>query len=280
MLYPLLKRAMDIVGSALGLAFFSPVMLVLSRKIRKEMGPPAIFSQMRAGRDGKPFRLYKFRTMTDARGEDGKPLPDEARLTELGARLRASSLDELPQLWNVLRGDMSLVGPRPLLLDYVPLYNNHERRRLGVPQGVTGWAQVNGRNALTWPEKFALDVWYAENKSLALDVRILLLTIRAALRREGISAAGEATMPRFMGSANNQNLSRDGAKMQETILQTVRSVLGDDADESATMANTPSWDSLKTLQIVMALDEEGVAIPFERIAEIKSVADIVSFAER
>jgi len=279
-LYPLLKRAMDIVGSALGLAFFSPVMLVLSRKIRKEMGPPAIFSQMRAGRDGKPFRLYKFRTMTDARGEDGKPLPDEARLTELGARLRASSLDELPQLWNVLRGDMSLVGPRPLLLDYVPLYNNHERRRLGVPQGVTGWAQVNGRNALTWPEKFALDVWYAENKSLALDVRILLLTIRAALRREGISAAGEATMPRFMGSANNQNLSRDGAKMQETILQTVRSVLGDDADESATMANTPSWDSLKTLQIVMALDEEGVAIPFERIAEIKSVADIVSFAER
>ena len=280
MLYPLLKRAMDIVGSALGLAFFSPVVLVLSRKIRKEMGPPAIFSQMRAGRDGKPFRLYKFRTMTDERGEDGEPLPDEARLTKLGARLRASSLDELPQLWNVLRGDMSLVGPRPLLLDYVPLYNNHERRRLGVPPGVTGWAQVNGRNALTWPEKFALDVWYAENKSLALDVRILLLTIRAALRREGISAAGEATMPRFMGSANNQNLSRDGAEMQETILQAVRSVLGDDTDESATMANTPSWDSLKTLQIVMALDEEGVSIPFERIAEIKSVADIVSFAER
>lgn len=204
MLYPLLKRTMDIAGSAIGLVLFSPLMLWLSHKIRREMGPPALFAQRRAGRGGKPFLLYKYRTMTNARDEKGELLPDEARLTELGKWLRATSLDELPQLWNVLRGDMSLVGPRPLLLDYVPLYNKTERRRLDVPPGITGWAQINGRNAISWPQKFALDVWYVENKSIILDIKIVLLTIKKAVKREGISAAGEATMPRFTGSGDEE----------------------------------------------------------------------------
>ena len=204
MLYPLLKRTMDVAGSAIGLVLFSPLMLWLSHKIRREMGPPALFAQRRAGRDGKPFLLYKYRTMTNARDEKGELLPDEARLTELGKWLRATSLDELPQLWNVLRGDMSLVGPRPLLLDYVPLYNKTERRRLDVPPGITGWAQINGRNAISWPQKFALDVWYVENKSIILDIKIVLLTIKKAVKREGISAAGEATMPRFTGSGDEE----------------------------------------------------------------------------
>lgn len=202
MIYPLLRRAMDVVGSAIGLILFSPLMLWLSLKIRREMGPPALFAQRRAGRGGRPFLLYKYRTMTNERGENGELLPDKARLTKLGTWLRATSLDELPQLWNVLRGDMSLVGPRPLLLDYVPLYNETERRRLDVPPGITGWAQINGRNAISWPEKFALDVWYVENKSIALDVKIVLTTIKIAVKREGISAAGEATMPRFTGSGS------------------------------------------------------------------------------
>lgn len=196
---------MDVAGSVLGLLFFSPLMLWLSCRIRRETGPPALFTQWRAGREGEPFLMYKFRTMTDERTEDGALLPDEARLTKFGKWLRATSLDELPQLWNVLRGDMSLVGPRPLLPEYVSLYNKTERRRLCVPPGVTGWAQINGRNAISWPEKFALDVWYVENKSIALDIRIILLTIRKAVKREGISSAGEATMPRFMGSDEQDN---------------------------------------------------------------------------
>lgn len=200
MLYSLLKRVMDVAGSALGLLLFSPLLIWLSYKIRREMDPPALFAQRRAGRYGRPFLLYKFRTMTDERNEKGELLPDEARLTKCGKWLRSTSLDELPQLWNVLRGDMSLVGPRPLLLEYVPLYNEAERRRLDVPPGITGWAQINGRNAISWPEKFALDIWYVENKSLATDIRIILLTIKKAIKREGISAAGEATMPRFTGS--------------------------------------------------------------------------------
>ena len=194
---------MDITGSALGLLIFSPLMLWVAVRIRREMSPPALFSQMRAGRDGKPFRLYKYRTMTNERDERGELLPDEARLTPLGLWLRRTSLDELPQLWNVLKGDMSLVGPRPLLLEYVPLYNKEQRRRLDVPPGITGWAQINGRNAISWKEKFRLDVWYVDNRSIALDIRIILLTIKKVLVREGISAAGEATMPRFTGDDNN-----------------------------------------------------------------------------
>ncbi len=203
MIYRLLKRTMDLVGSLLGLVLLSPLMLWIAWRIRRDMRPPALFAQDRAGWRGHPFRLYKFRTMTDERGTDGAPLPDAQRLTPLGKWLRATSLDELPQLWNVLRGDMSLVGPRPLLLQYVPLYNVEERRRLDVRPGITGWAQINGRNAISWPEKFALDVWYVDHRSTLLDLKILLQTVRKAIAREGISAAGEATMPFFTGSGDN-----------------------------------------------------------------------------
>ena len=195
-----MKRALDILGSAAGLILLSPLLLILTILIRRRMGPPAIFSQRRAGLRGEPFVLYKFRSMGDARGEQGELLPDEERLTDFGRFLRRASLDELPQLWNVLRGDMSLVGPRPLLLDYVPLYDETQKKRLDVKPGITGWAQINGRNALTWEEKFSLDVWYVEHHSLGLDIKILMLTFWKALRREGIAAPGEATMPRFMGS--------------------------------------------------------------------------------
>lgn len=197
------KRAIDIVGAAAGLLLFGPVMLYLAYRIRREMGPPATFTQTRAGRGGRPFKLYKFRSMTNERGADGELLPDEARLTPFGRKLRSSSLDELPQFWNVLRGDMSLVGPRPLLMQYVPLYNETERRRLDVRPGITGWAQINGRNAISWQEKFAHDVWYVDNMSLALDAKIIARTIKVALRRDGISAAGEATMPPFTGSGGD-----------------------------------------------------------------------------
>ena len=194
------KRFFDILGALAGLAVLSPVLLTLAFLVRRRMGPPAIFTQRRAGLKGKPFVLYKFRTMSGSRDERGELLPDEARLTEFGQFLRRWSLDELPQLWNVLKGDMSLVGPRPLLLDYVPLYNETQRKRLDVKPGVTGWAQINGRNAIGWDEKFALDVWYVEHHHLGLDMKILLRTVLKILKREGISAAGEATMPRFMGN--------------------------------------------------------------------------------
>lgn len=202
-MYGPVKRFIDIVGSMTALLIFSPVMLWAAIKIRHEMSPPAIFSQMRAGMKGKPFRLYKFRSMNDARDEDGNLLPDADRLTAFGRRLRSSSIDELPQFWNVLKGDMSLVGPRPLLLQYVPLYNETERRRLDAPPGITGWAQVNGRNAISWHEKFALDVWYVDNRSTLLDLKILLLTVKKAFAREGISASGDATMPPFRGSGKD-----------------------------------------------------------------------------
>ncbi|RRD65823.1 sugar transferase [Fretibacterium sp. OH1220_COT-178] len=196
----MLKRLVDLTGSFLGLLLLSPVFLLLTLAIRRRMGPPAIFSQLRAGLGGRPFRLYKFRSMTDARDGDGSLLPDADRLTPLGVFLRRSSLDELPQLWNVLCGAMSLVGPRPLLLDYVPLYDERQRKRLSVKPGITGWAQINGRNALTWEEKFELDVWYVEHRTFWLDAKILAITAWKVLRREGISSPGEATMPRFRGS--------------------------------------------------------------------------------
>lgn len=213
MFYHFTKRLIDILGSLLGLAFLSPLMLWLSHRIRREMSPPALFTQMRAGRCGTPFRLYKFRTMTAERDATGALLPDEARLTPIGRRIRATSLDELPQLWNVLKGEMSLVGPRPLLLDYVPLYDEVERRRLEVRPGITGWAQINGRNAISWQEKFALDIWYVDNANILLDIKILVITMRKAILREGISAAGEATMPRFTGkpAKDTKAESRDKA---------------------------------------------------------------------
>ena len=166
------------------------------------MGSPVLFRQTRPGRDGKPFEMIKFRTMRDAIDTDGRPLPDAERLTKLGRFLRSSSLDELPELWNVLKGEMSLVGPRPLLMEYLPLYSPKQARRHEVRPGVTGWAQVNGRNAISWDEKFALDVWYVDNRSLWLDMKIIWLTIRKVIKREGISAAGEATMSKFTGNGS------------------------------------------------------------------------------
>ncbi|MDR1378929.1 MAG: sugar transferase [Synergistaceae bacterium] len=195
-----MKRILDLLGAFTGLILLSPLFLMLRVLVASRIGLPVIFAQPRAGLRGKPFVLYKFRSMNDVRDDQGNLLPDGKRLTELGRFLRRCSLDELPQLWNVLKGDMSLVGPRPLLLDYVPLYDETQRRRLDVKPGVTGWAQINGRNAIGWNEKFDLDVWYVDHYSFCLDVRILLATLVKILKREGISAAGEATMPRFEGN--------------------------------------------------------------------------------
>lgn len=193
------KRALDILGAAVGLILFSPVLIVIALIIRREMGSPVLFRQTRPGLHGKPFQMIKFRTMRDVIDADGSPLADSERLTKLGRFLRSSSLDELPELWNVLKGEMSLVGPRPLLMEYLPLYSPEQARRHEVRPGVTGWAQVNGRNAISWDEKFALDVWYVDNQSLWLDLKVIWLTIRKVVKREGISAAGEATMPKFEG---------------------------------------------------------------------------------
>ena len=195
-----LKRILDILASGTGLIILSPVILYYVHKISKEMGRPVFYNRLRAGQFGKAFKLYKFRTMTDAKDKEGNLLPDGERLTELGKRIRSSSIDELPQLWNVLKGDMSLVGPRPLLLDYVPLYSPEQKRRLDVPQGITGWAQINGRNSSTWEQKFKNDVWYVNNWSLWLDIKILFVTVLKVLKHEGISAEGQATMHRFEGS--------------------------------------------------------------------------------
>ncbi|MGN5519651.1 sugar transferase [Halopseudomonas sp. Lyrl_26] len=194
------KRVLDVVASALGLLLLSPVILVIAWQVRRNLGAPVFFRQTRPGLNGRPFQMVKFRTMKDAVDAEGNPLPDSERLTPFGQFLRSSSLDELPELWNVLKGDMSLVGPRPLLMEYLPLYSPEQYRRHEVRPGVTGWAQVNGRNSLSWDEKFKLDVWYVDNRSLWLDIKILFLTVKKVLVRDGISAEGEATMSRFMGN--------------------------------------------------------------------------------
>lgn len=196
----MIKRLFDIITSFMGLIVLGPVFLLLYFKIKKEMGSPVFFSQVRPGKDAKPFRMYKFRSMKNATDEAGNSLPDEQRLTPFGAKLRSSSLDELPELWNVLKGEMSLVGPRPLLMEYVPLYNKEQYRRHEVRPGITGWAQINGRNAISWEDKFKLDVWYVDNHSFLLDLKIILLTLKKVFVKEGISADGEATMPKFTGS--------------------------------------------------------------------------------
>jgi lipopolysaccharide/colanic/teichoic acid biosynthesis glycosyltransferase len=193
------KRLFDFVLALFGVLALALPLLVLIWLVRRKLGSPVFFRQVRSGLYGKPFRMVKFRTMTDARGPDGQLLPDAERLTPFGRWLRATSLDELPELWNVLRGEMSLVGPRPLLMEYLPLYSTEQARRHEVRPGITGWAQVNGRNAISWADKFALDVWYVDHHSLWLDVQILWRTMRKVLVRDGISAAGEATMPRFEG---------------------------------------------------------------------------------
>jgi len=196
----MLKRLFDIVAAALGLAVLAPVMLVIALLINRKLGSPVLFRQTRPGLNGKPFRMVKFRTMLDATDKEGNSLPDDQRMTPFGSFLRATSLDELPELWNVLKGDMSLVGPRPLLMEYLPLYSKEQCRRHEARPGVTGWAQVNGRNAISWEDKFQLDVWYVDNQSLWLDVTILFLTVKKVLVRDGISEEGEVTMSKFTGS--------------------------------------------------------------------------------
>lgn len=199
-----IKHLFDIVLSLIAIIILSPIMLITALVVLFDLGSPILFRHTRAGLNGKPFAVLKFRTMLDASGADGKPLPDEKRLTSTGRALRASSLDELPQLLNVLVGDMSLVGPRPLPTAYLPRYSPRQSRRHEVKPGITGWAQVNGRNDLSWEEKFDLDVWYVDNWSLALDVRILFMTVGKAFKRDGISAEGCATMPEFMGSEESE----------------------------------------------------------------------------
>ena len=202
MIYLVEKRIFDLVLVIPGLAVLFPFLLCIALAVRFKLGSPVIFSQERPGQGGKPFMLYKFRTMTDARDTRGNLLPDSKRLTRFGHFLRATSLDELPELFNVLKGDMSLVGPRPLLMQYLDRYTPEEARRHEVRPGITGWAQVNGRNAITWEEKFKLDVWYVDNLSLWLDIKILGMTVWKILKREGISQPGQATMQEFMGSNN------------------------------------------------------------------------------
>jgi lipopolysaccharide/colanic/teichoic acid biosynthesis glycosyltransferase len=194
-----MKRVIDVVLAVCVVLVCAVPLVVLGLLVRLKLGSPVLFRQVRPGRRGKPFELVKFRTMTDARNPGGELLPDAARLTRFGRFLRSASLDELPEVWNVLRGDMSFVGPRPLLMEYLPLYSAEQARRLEVRPGITGWAQVNGRNALSWEEKFRLDVWYVDHHSFLLDVKILWWTVRKVLQREGISAAGEETMPKFTG---------------------------------------------------------------------------------
>lgn len=195
-----MKRAFDLTAAVTSLVLFSPLLLIVTMLVLTRLGRPIIFKQVRPGLYGRPFAIFKFRTMRDAHDAQGNPLPDHLRLTRLGRLLRSTSLDELPGLLNVARGEMSLVGPRPLLMQYLPLYSDQQARRHLVRPGLTGWAQVNGRNALDWESKFAHDVWYVDHRSFMLDLRILWMTVRKVLLREGISAEGEATMSPFTGS--------------------------------------------------------------------------------
>lgn len=217
------KRLFDIIASASGLIILSPVFLILVYLIRKNLGSPVFFIQERPGKDGRPFKMIKFRSMRDAIDKDGNPLPDSERLTDFGKKLRATSLDELPELWNVLKGEMSLVGPRPLLMGYLPLYNEFQNRRHEMKPGVTGWAQVNGRNALSWDEKFSCDVWYIDHYSFWLDMKILFLTVKKVFIKEGISAEGEATMPPFTG---NCKLAVIGAGGHGKVVAELAAALG------------------------------------------------------
>jgi lipopolysaccharide/colanic/teichoic acid biosynthesis glycosyltransferase len=195
-----IKRLMDLVLSGFALILLSPVLLVTAILVRTKLGSPVIFKQERPGRNGEIFSLYKFRSMTDQKDEAGNLLPDSVRLTGFGKKLRSTSLDELPELWNIFRGDMSIVGPRPLLVKYLPLYNEEQRHRHDVRPGLTGWAQINGRNTISWEEKFKLDCWYVEHISLLLDLKIIFMTALKVFRREGISSETAATMEEFTGT--------------------------------------------------------------------------------
>ncbi len=196
----MIKRLFDITAATTALVILSPVYAITAYKVSKNLGSPVLFRQTRPGLNGKPFEMIKFRSMKDAIDADGNPLEDSERLTSFGKTLRNSSLDELPELWNVVKGDMSLVGPRPLLMEYLPLYSDEQARRHNARPGITGHAQVNGRNAIGWDEKFKLDTWYVDNQSLWLDIKILFKTVKKVLIKDGISADGEATMSKFTGN--------------------------------------------------------------------------------
>lgn len=195
-----MKRLFDIVVALIALLLFSPILLIVAILIARRLGSPVLFRQVRPGLNGRLFTMVKFRSMRDALDKQGNPLPDDQRLTPFGAWLRASSLDELPELWNVLKGDMSLVGPRPLLVEYLPLYSPEQARRHDVRPGITGWAQVNGRNAIGWDDKFRLDCWYVDHRSLALDLKILWLTVRRVFKRDGITQEGHVSAEKFTGN--------------------------------------------------------------------------------
>lgn len=198
----MLKRALDVVIASSALVLLSPIYIVVAYKVKKNLGSPVLFRQVRPGLNGQPFEMIKFRTMKDATDAQGNPLPDSDRLTPFGKMLRATSLDEMPELWNVIKGEMSVVGPRPLLMEYLPLYNEEQAKRHKVRPGMTGYAQVNGRNAISWEEKFKLDTWYVENRSLWLDFKIMLQTVKKVIAKDDINAAGEATMSKFTGTGS------------------------------------------------------------------------------
>ena len=204
----MMKRILDVVIASTALVVLSPLYAFVAYKVKKNLGSPVLFRQVRPGLNGQPFEMIKFRTMKDAVDAQGNPLPDSERLTAFGKMLRATSLDEMPELWNVIKGDMSIVGPRPLLMEYLPLYNEEQAKRHDVRPGMTGYAQVNGRNAISWEEKFKLDTWYVENRSLWLDFKIMLKTVKKVISKDDISAEGEATMTRFTGS-NQQDHHHD-----------------------------------------------------------------------
>ncbi|MFB5700137.1 sugar transferase [Acinetobacter radioresistens] len=201
----MLKRLLDIIIAFLALILLSPLYFYVAYKVKKNLGSPVLFRQVRPGLHGRPFEMIKFRTMKDAIDANGQPLPDSERLTPFGRMLRSSSLDEMPELWNVIKGDMSIVGPRPLLMEYLPLYNEEQAKRHQVRPGMTGYAQVNGRNAIGWDEKFKLDTWYVENQSIWLDFKIMLKTVKKVLAKDDISAEGEATMSKFTGNSVGHN---------------------------------------------------------------------------
>ena len=196
----MIKRLFDIIASSIALVLLSPIYLLVEYKVKKNLGSPVLFKQIRPGLNGKPFEMIKFRTMRDAIDKNGELLPDAERLTPFGKMLRSTSLDELPEFWNVLKGDMSLVGPRPLLMEYLPLYTKEQAKRHNVKPGITGYAQVNGRNAISWEQKFELDTWYVENRSFWLDIQILFKTIYKVIIRDGITENGEVTMTLFRGT--------------------------------------------------------------------------------
>ena len=206
----MIKRLFDISAATTALVILSPVYAITAYKVKKNLGSPVLFRQTRPGQGGVPFEMIKFRSMKDAIDTEGNPLPDSERLTPFGQTLRNTSLDELPELWNVIKGDMSLVGPRPLLIEYLPLYSTEQYRRHNVRPGVTGWAQINGRNAIGWDEKFKLDTWYVDNQSLWLDIKILFKTVKKVLIKDGISADGEVTMSKFTGS----QVTKDSDKVE------------------------------------------------------------------